>query len=176
MATHASLLVSIAVMAGASGCVGLLGDFTVEESAARTGSAPVSDDAGEEEIAPPPDSGARDTGAHDSGTHDAGAHDGGTSDGGAHDSGASDSAIGDSATSDGAIADARAPDTGSPWSGCSGAALAFDDPWTASLGASGSGWTASFGDPYVDIPNNRLRLSYDDIVTRSAPISGSYYV
>jgi hypothetical protein len=62
------------------------------------------------------------------------------------------------------------------WGACTGAATATVDPWTGPLGAPGSGWTLSFGDPVVDVATHRLRLSYDDVVSRDTPMSGSYFV
>jgi len=49
------------------------------------------------------------------------------------------------------------------------------DNWTNALGDAGSNWQATWGDPAADPSNNRLRLSYDDVVQRSQPYAGSYY-
>lgn len=50
------------------------------------------------------------------------------------------------------------------------------DAWTSALGAAGNNWQLAFGNPASEPSNNRLRLSYDDIVQRSQPYSGGFYV
>jgi hypothetical protein len=66
--------------------------------------------------------------------------------------------------------------TDGKWGACTGASAPFSDPWTSNFGASGNGWSKTWGDPVVETPNDRLRLSSDDIATRDKPISGSYFI
>lgn len=48
--------------------------------------------------------------------------------------------------------------------------------WTTAMGTSGSNWKLEFGDPYVDVANRRLVVSYDDVAGRTTPFEGGYYV
>ncbi|HKY38606.1 MAG TPA: trypsin-like serine protease [Polyangiaceae bacterium] len=52
----------------------------------------------------------------------------------------------------------------------------IEEQWAHVLGASGSGWSSSWGDPATEPVNRRLRLSYDDVVGRDQPIAGSYFI
>lgn len=52
----------------------------------------------------------------------------------------------------------------------------FSESWTSTLGSASSGWTGDFGDPSVDTANRRLRVSYDDVVTKRGTFAGSYYM
>ena len=44
------------------------------------------------------------------------------------------------------------------------------EDWSRTLGDASSAWTKTFGDPYVDVNNHRLVVSYDDVVTSKALI------
>jgi hypothetical protein len=50
------------------------------------------------------------------------------------------------------------------------------DTWDAPLGTAYSGWKVDFGDPRVDLANQRLIVSYDDIAARKTPLVGGYYL
>jgi hypothetical protein len=48
--------------------------------------------------------------------------------------------------------------------------------WTAAIGSSGSNWEIAFGDPWVDVANHRLVVTYDDVAGRKSAYEGGYYV
>jgi hypothetical protein len=48
--------------------------------------------------------------------------------------------------------------------------------WTAAIGSSGSNWEVAFGDPWVDVANQRLVVTYDDVAGRKSAYEGGYYV
>jgi hypothetical protein len=50
------------------------------------------------------------------------------------------------------------------------------DTWESKLNTGGNPWVVEFGDPFVDVANERLVVSYDDVASRSKPFVGSYYV
>jgi hypothetical protein len=58
---------------------------------------------------------------------------------------------------------------------CDAASTVHED-WSEPLGSSGSEWELTFGDPWVDVVNRRLVVTYDDIVTRRVDYEGGYYL
>ena len=193
----------VTLVASMSGCLGLLGDFTVAgdagdgvdagdgappnlplvDAASHDGARPDASlpaDAGEalDARVPPGDDGAPP--AHDSGTDPVG-----------KDCGSAGASDVDGATICGCTPSTHRPCAagalGCPggsqecasdgtWGACTGAADAFDEPWKTDFGAAGSAWNSVFGDPAIDVANGRLRLSTDDVVDRAIPIAGSYYI
>jgi hypothetical protein len=52
----------------------------------------------------------------------------------------------------------------------------INESWSQTLGSEGSAWVGAWGDAAVDAANQRLRLSYDDVVSPRSGYAGSYYV
>jgi len=55
-------------------------------------------------------------------------------------------------------------------------AAPIQEGWTAAIDTRGSDWTVAFGDPWVDVANHRLVVSYDDVASRQTAYEGGYYV
>jgi hypothetical protein len=48
--------------------------------------------------------------------------------------------------------------------------------WTAAIGSGDSNWEVEFGDPWIDVANHRLVVTYDDVAGRTSAYDGGYYV